>query len=183
MNKKGLAAAVLASVAGAACGSSPRSVAPTETTPTTKRAPVGTEAPTTNGPVLPPRRSSATTSTRPTPPSSSSTAAADLLESTGFADACPIATIAGEITDTHEPMRVAAAAFESWMSTLTAHLVAHGADPDSGNVAAVELFCLVEGAFLLGRTTRSAEPVRVAGLRAVAIVTEAVASVRTPTRQ
>jgi hypothetical protein len=69
------------------------------------------------------------------------------------------------------------------MSTFTAHLVAHGADPDSANVAAVELFCLVEGEFLLGRTTRSAEPVRVAGLRAVAIVTEAVASVRTPTRQ
>ena len=41
---------------------------------------------------------------------------AELLESTGFADACPIATIAGEIADTHEPMRVAAAAaFDSWI--------------------------------------------------------------------
>jgi AcrR family transcriptional regulator len=109
---------------------------------------------------------------------------AELLESTGFADACPIATIAGEIADTHEPMRVAAAAaFDSWMSTLTTHLVTHGADPDRAAAAAVELFCLIEGAFLLGRTTRSAEPVRVAGRLAVAIVTEAVAAVRTPIRQ
>ena len=70
-------------------------------------------------------------------------------------------------------MRVAAAAaFDSWMSTLAAHLVSHGAEPDRAAAAAVELFCLIEGAFLLGRTTRSAEPVRVAGRRAVAIVTE-----------
>ncbi len=101
---------------------------------------------------------------------------ADLLESTAFADACPIATIAGEIADTHESMRVvAAAAFDSWMSTLAAHLVGHGAEPERADAAAVELFCLVEGAFLLGRTTRSAEPVRVAGRRAVAIVTETMA--------
>jgi TetR/AcrR family transcriptional regulator, lmrAB and yxaGH operons repressor len=109
---------------------------------------------------------------------------AELLESTGFADACPIATLAGEIADTHEPMRVAAAAaFNSWMATLTAHLVAHGADPDRADAAAVELFCLIEGAFLLGRTTRSGEPVRVAGRRAVAIVREVVAPVGTQTRQ
>ena len=101
---------------------------------------------------------------------------AELLESTGFADACPIATIAGEIADTHEPMRAAAAAaFDSWTSTLAAHLVSHGAEPDRADAAAVELFCLIEGAFLLGRTTRSAEPVRVAGRRAVTIVTETMA--------
>ena len=108
--------------------------------------------------------------------------AADMLESTGFVDACPIATIAGEIADTHEQMRVAAAAaFDSWMSALAAHFVVHGADPDRAAAAAVELFCLIEGAFLLGRTTRSAEPVRVAGRRAVAIVAEAVTPVRTTT--
>jgi TetR/AcrR family transcriptional regulator, lmrAB and yxaGH operons repressor len=106
---------------------------------------------------------------------------AELLESTGFADACPIATIAGEVADTHESMRIAAAAaFDSWMSALSAHLVAHGADPDRADAVAVELFCLVEGAFLLARTTRSAEPMRVAGRRAVTIVTEAVAPAKPP---
>jgi AcrR family transcriptional regulator len=107
---------------------------------------------------------------------------AELLQSTGYADACPIATIAGEIADTHEPMRVAAAAaFASWMSTLAAHLVDHGADPDHADAAAVELFCLVEGALLLGRTTRSAEPVRTVGRRAVAIVAETLNSTSTTT--
>jgi hypothetical protein len=81
-------------------------------------------------------------------------------------------------------MRIAAAsAFDSWISTLIVHLVAHGADPDPAAAAAVQLFCLVEGAFLLGRTTRSAEPVRVAGRRAVAIVAEAVTPVSASTRQ
>ena len=101
---------------------------------------------------------------------------ADLLESTGFADACPIATIAGEIADTHETMRTAAAAaFDSWTATLAAHLVAHGTDPARADATAIELFCLIEGAFLHARTTRSADAVRVAGRRAVAIVAEAVA--------
>ena len=59
---------------------------------------------------------------------------ADLLESTGYADACPIATIAGEISDTHEAMRAAAAAaFGSWTATLADHLVAHGSDPARAN--------------------------------------------------
>ena len=121
-------------------------------------------------------RSSTTTSIRSTRPRQFFAGGAELLESTGFADACPIATIAGEVADTHEPMRVAAAAaFESWLSTLAAHLVSRGAEPDRADAAAVELFCLIEGAFLLGRTTRSAEPVRVAGRRAVTIVTETLA--------
>ncbi len=42
-----------------------------------------------------------------------------LLESTGFADACPIATMAGEVADTHEELRrAAAAAFRSWTAAL-----------------------------------------------------------------
>jgi TetR/AcrR family transcriptional repressor of lmrAB and yxaGH operons len=107
---------------------------------------------------------------------------AELLESTGFADACPIATLAGEIADTHEPLRLAAeAAFESWIAALAANLVSHGADPTRADAAAVELFCLVEGAFLLSRTTRSAEPVRIAGRRAAASVAEAMAQLETST--
>jgi TetR/AcrR family transcriptional repressor of lmrAB and yxaGH operons len=103
---------------------------------------------------------------------------AELLESTGFADACPIATLAGEIADTHEPMRAAAAsAFHSWMGALEANLVHHGADPQHAERCAIELFILVEGALFLSRTTRSAEPVRVAGRRAIAIVADTLARV------
>ncbi|MET0577507.1 MAG: TetR/AcrR family transcriptional regulator, partial [Ilumatobacteraceae bacterium] len=45
--------------------------------------------------------------------------AAEFVASTDFVDACPIATIAGEIAGTSEPMRAAAAeAFESWLAAL-----------------------------------------------------------------
>ena len=105
--------------------------------------------------------------------------AAEVLESTGFADACPIATIAGEIADTDEGMRVAAAdAFATWIDALARHLVAHGARPDVAADVGIELFCLVEGAFLLGRTSRSAEPLRVAGRRAQDTVAGALGGVR-----
>jgi AcrR family transcriptional regulator len=100
----------------------------------------------------------------------------DLLESTAFADACPIATLAGEIADTHDELRVAsAAAFESWIDALSANLVHHGADAATAAATGVELFCLIEGAFLLCRTTRSAEPLRVVGTRAVAVVAQSLA--------
>jgi hypothetical protein len=40
--------------------------------------------------------------------------AAELVASTDYADACPVATIAGEIASTSEPMRSAAAAALTW---------------------------------------------------------------------
>jgi AcrR family transcriptional regulator len=97
--------------------------------------------------------------------------AADLVEGTGFADACPIATMALEVADTSEPMRQAAAdAFESWLTVLTDRLEDAGVRPPRSRELAVELFCAVEGAFLLSRTTRSAEPIRIAGRAATASV-------------
>jgi TetR/AcrR family transcriptional repressor of lmrAB and yxaGH operons len=102
---------------------------------------------------------------------------AELLESTAFADACPIATLAGEIADTHDDLRRASAdAFRSWIDALAANLEHHGADRATAAATAVELFCLVEGAFLLCRTTRSAEPLRIVGRRAVASVTDTLAT-------
>jgi AcrR family transcriptional regulator len=93
--------------------------------------------------------------------------AADLVEQTDFADACPIATLALEVASTDEPMRqAAAAAFESWLTVLTARLVAAGLDGGEAYELAVELFCLLEGAFLLARTTRSGDPIRTAGTAA-----------------
>ncbi len=95
--------------------------------------------------------------------------AAELLESTGFADACPIATIAGEIAGSNEPMRLASAkAFGSWIDELDERFQHAGLPPEASHALAVELFCLIEGAFLLARTIRDATPVRVAGHRAAA---------------
>lgn len=90
--------------------------------------------------------------------------AAAVVEATEFADACPIATVALEVASTSGPMREAAAeAFESWLTILEQRFTEAGSTPVRGRELAVELFCAIEGAFLLSRTIRSAEPVRIAG--------------------
>lgn len=109
--------------------------------------------------------------------------AAAVVEATNYEDACPIATVALEVASTNEPMRDAAAeAFESWLQVVRSRLRSSGVTPKRSQEVAVELFCLVEGAFLLSRTTRSTKPIEIAGRAASAIVADALAGVRTDTR-
>ncbi len=90
--------------------------------------------------------------------------AAEMLAATDYEDACPIATIAGEIASTDDSMRAAAAtAFESWIAVVEARLRREGFGSDAARRSAVQLFCAIEGAFLLARTTRSVEPLLAAG--------------------
>lgn len=101
--------------------------------------------------------------------------AAAFVESTDFIDACPIATIAGEIASISETMRRAAAgAFESWMAVVETRFLAAGVGATRARELAVELFCAIEGAFLLARTTRDAEPIRIAGRAGEAAVRAAL---------
>ena len=101
--------------------------------------------------------------------------AAEMIEATGYADACPIATVALEVASTNEPMRsAAAAAFESWLSELTDRFVDAGVERSRARELAIELFCAIEGAFLLSRTLRSPEPIRIAGRAAAASVEAAL---------
>ena len=104
--------------------------------------------------------------------------AALVVETTGYADACPIATVALEVASTNEPMRIAAAeVFESWLVVLRARFTEAGIPASRAHELAVELFCAIEGAFLLSRTTRSVEPINIAGRAAVATVQAALAQV------
>jgi len=101
--------------------------------------------------------------------------AAVVVEMTDYADACPIATVALEVASTNEPMREAAAdAFESWLRVLDQRLTEAGIDPVRSRELSVELFCAIEGAFLLARTTRSTEPIHITGRAAVAAVRSAL---------
>ena len=98
-----------------------------------------------------------------------------MIEGTDYADACPIATVALEVASTNEPMRAAAAvAFESWLTELTDRFVAAGVTRRRARELAIELFCAIEGAFLLSRTIRSPEPIRVAGRAAAGSVAAAL---------
>jgi AcrR family transcriptional regulator len=104
-------------------------------------------------------------------------AAAEMIEATDFADACPIATVALEISSVSEPMRIASAeAFESWLDVLRARLVDAGIDSGRAGELAIELFCAIEGAFLLSRTTRDKTPILVAGRAVTASVRAAVSA-------
>lgn len=103
-------------------------------------------------------------------------AAADLLTATDFADACPIATIAQEVANTDEPMRIAAAdAFESWLEVITDRCIDAGMAADRAKDVAVVIFSLIEGAALLARTTRSPTPFLISGKVAAATVAAALA--------
>ena len=78
--------------------------------------------------------------------------AAVMIAETDYADACPIATIALETASTSEPMRRAsAAAFESWLEVLTDRMTEAGIPRRRARELAVELFCAIEGAFLLSQ--------------------------------
>jgi TetR/AcrR family transcriptional repressor of lmrAB and yxaGH operons len=102
---------------------------------------------------------------------------AELLRDTDYADACPIATIALEVASTSEPMRTAASeAFESWLAVAQRRFEEAGMTSSRARDVAVELFCLIEGAFLLCRTNRSTEALEVAGRTAVRAVEAALAS-------
>jgi AcrR family transcriptional regulator len=90
--------------------------------------------------------------------------AAAILEATEFIDPCPIGTIAREVANTSEPLRVAAlSAFESWVESARLHLLAAGVTEDEAEQLATLFVATVEGTFVLSRTQRSAKPLLAAG--------------------
>lgn len=85
------------------------------------------------------------------------------LQETGWADACPIATVALEVSSTSEPMREACAeVFESWLQAAIPRLTKHGIASDRARELAVAIVCQLEGAFVLARAMRTTEPLDVA---------------------
>jgi AcrR family transcriptional regulator len=89
-------------------------------------------------------------------------AARDLVAN-DYADGCPVATMALDVADTNEALRGAAAdVFAAWVEGGTAWFSRHVA-PERAHELALAMVMLVEGAFLLARTTRDPEPMRSAG--------------------
>jgi AcrR family transcriptional regulator len=106
-------------------------------------------------------------------------AAAQTLVETDYADACPIATVALEVSSTNEPMREACAdVFESWVHSATERLREAGIPRGRARRLAFSMLASLEGAFVLARALRSTEPVEVAGAEAAAAVRDALAKRR-----
>ncbi|MFI4989832.1 MAG: TetR/AcrR family transcriptional regulator [Solirubrobacterales bacterium] len=106
-------------------------------------------------------------------------AAAAAVRESDYADACPIATVALEVSSTSEPMRQACAdVFDGWLDGATARLVGCGLPRRRSRALAFELIAALEGAFVLARALRSTEPIEVAGAGVTASVREAMAKQR-----
>ena len=101
--------------------------------------------------------------------------AAETLRATDYADACPIATVALEVSSTSEPMREACAeVFSNWVDIAAERLAESGLAPGQARELAISMLAALEGAFVLARALRSNEPLEVAGATAAAAVREAL---------
>ena len=89
--------------------------------------------------------------------------AAEDLEASGYADACPIATVALEVANTNEPLRQATAdVFDGWLYHGTRYFAARGLSESTSRALTIAMVTALEGAFVLARATRRPESLHVA---------------------
>lgn len=97
--------------------------------------------------------------------------AAAVLEGSGYAEACPIETVALEVATTNERLRLATAGvFSDWISAAETRLSAAGVRAGDSRRLALVLVTLLEGAFVLCQAGRSTEPMKAAGRSAAELV-------------
>lgn len=101
--------------------------------------------------------------------------AAGTLERTGYADACPIATLALEVANTNERLRrTTAAAFDSWLVPLVTRFTDAGIRAKAAEDLATATLAALEGGFILSRAKRSTQPMAAARDLAVGAVERAL---------
>jgi AcrR family transcriptional regulator len=90
--------------------------------------------------------------------------AAEHLVESGFQDACPIATVALEVSSSSEPLREACAdVFDGWIDAAVPRFAASGLDEATTRELVLGMIAALEGAFVLARALRSTEPLMAAG--------------------
>ena len=90
--------------------------------------------------------------------------AAEDMAGTGFANMCPVASVAVEVAETVEQLRLATAeVFTDWLDGGTAYFGQRGLPDATAREVTVALVGALEGAFVLARTLRSTEPLIAAG--------------------
>lgn len=101
--------------------------------------------------------------------------AAENLRESGYADACPIATVALEVASTSEPLRKATAdVFESWIAAGAERFAAAGIPAHRARELAIAMLAALEGAFVLARAARTTAPLEIAGETVAAAVEAAL---------
>jgi AcrR family transcriptional regulator len=90
--------------------------------------------------------------------------AAQDMAATGFANMCPVASVAAEVADTVEELReTSAAVFRGWIDGGAAYFAARGLAPQLAREVTLALIGALEGAFVLARTMRDIAPLLAAG--------------------
>ncbi len=103
--------------------------------------------------------------------------AAHELQRSGWADGCPIATVALETSHTSTPLAAACdAALTSWVSILIDAFVAAGMDSNDAKPLATLVLAAIEGSLLLARARRSSEPLFEAGTELAALIRQRIES-------
>jgi AcrR family transcriptional regulator len=101
--------------------------------------------------------------------------AAQHLEETNYEDACPIATVALEVSSHSEPMRRACAdVFERWIQAGAERHTQAGVSPETARELTIAMLAALEGAFVLARAARSTEALLIAGEMAAGAVQAAI---------
>jgi AcrR family transcriptional regulator len=91
------------------------------------------------------------------------TAAEDLAD-TGWANLCPVGTVAGEIADTEPELRqVVAEVIAFWVAVGSGYLAGRGLSETDARAVMYALLTALEGGFLLARAQRTVEPLLAAG--------------------
>lgn len=100
--------------------------------------------------------------------------AAQTLVETGYADACPIATVALEVASTNDVLRQATAdVFEGWIAALAARFEAAGIPAAASRRLSESFIAALEGGFVLSRAMRDTAPLLNAGeVMAAAVAAE-----------
>jgi AcrR family transcriptional regulator len=92
------------------------------------------------------------------------TQAAEDMACTGFANMCPVASVAAEVADTVAELRAATAQiFTGWLDGGTAYFRSRGLDEATARDVTLAVVGGLEGAFVLARTLRDVEPLLAAG--------------------
>jgi AcrR family transcriptional regulator len=103
--------------------------------------------------------------------------AAEALRATGYADACPVATVALEVASSDDELRgVTATIFQSWLAGAEARFVAAGIEQARAHDLAQVLVAAIEGGFLLCRVAQDTAAMSSIGAAMVTLVEDALAS-------
>ncbi len=102
--------------------------------------------------------------------------AAAALEGSGYADACPIATVALEVASTNDALRgVTAEIFDEWVHAIAGRLTDAGISAARARELALVIVASLEGGFLLSRAAQTTTAMHAIGRSMVALVEAALA--------